>query len=75
MKQIIGDTCNVECFSSKKVIVADILEFKELLQLVVSINKSIKLHMRWNGRVYEGNYAGLTFTSSGPKIRTVKISR
>jgi hypothetical protein len=26
-----------------------------------------KIHMRWNGKIYVGNMAGMEFTTSGPK--------
>lgn len=54
---------------------ADILEFKEQKKLVVALGNAVKLHMAWNGKVYEGKQAGLEFVSDGPKIyktQTVK---
>jgi len=26
-----------------------------------------KIHMRWNGKIYVGNMAGMEFTTMGPK--------
>lgn len=32
-----------------------------------------KIHMRWNGKIYVGNMAGMEFTTPGPKeIQKVK---
>lgn len=31
-----------------------------------------KIHMRWNGKTYVGNMAGLEFTTSGPTQREIK---
>lgn len=33
-----------------------------------------KIPMRWNGKVYVGNYSGMEFTSDGPAM-TVQYSR
>jgi len=36
----------------------------------VAINKSVKLLMTWNGRMFEGKAAGMDFESNGPKVVT-----
>jgi hypothetical protein len=46
---------------------AEILAFNEGRNLTVVLNKSIKVLMNWNGRMYEGRMAGMDFTSNGPK--------
>ena len=74
-KTIYEDTCNVVCEDNGKTVVADILQFNETRNLTVSINKSIKLLMSWNGRVYEGRMSGMSFVSDGPKGRTVSEGR
>ena len=75
MKQYVEDTCQVECVDNGKVVTADILDFKEGKTLAVSLNKSLKMVMPWNGRIYEGRMSGLTFTSKGPIIKNVKTTR
>ena len=75
MKQYIEDTCQVSCVDNGKVVPADVLDFKEGKLLAVSLNKSVKLSMHWNGHVYEGRMSGLTFTSAGPIIKNVKTTR
>lgn len=60
------ETCKVIQDSTKKVVDGVILEFKEKEFLHVVLNKSVKLMMRWNGKVYEGRMAGMDFTSKGP---------
>ena len=75
MKQYIEETCKVECFENGKIVTADILDFKEGKTLSVSLNKSLKLVMPWNGQIYEGRMSGLTFTSKGPIIKNVKTTR
>jgi hypothetical protein len=61
------DTCKVTCEDNGKVVDADILDFREGKTLSVSLNKSIKLIMPWNGRIYEGKMMGMSFVSNGPK--------
>lgn len=74
-KTIYEDTCKVVCEDNGKTVIADILQFNETRNLTVSINKSIKLLMSWNGRTYEGRMSGMSFVSDGPKGRTVSGGR
>jgi hypothetical protein len=75
MKKYVQETCNVTCEDNGKTVVADILAFNEGRNLTVSLNKSIKLLMNWNGHVYESRQNGLSFVSSGPIIRTSTTGR
>lgn len=34
-----------------------------------------KIPMKWNGKVYVGNMAGMEFTSAGPTVRHIKGGR
>lgn len=61
------DTCQVTCEDNGKTVTADVLDFKEGKTLSVSLNKSLKLVMPWNGRVYEGKMSGMSFVTNGPK--------
>lgn len=70
MKKYIEETCKVTCEDNGKTVVADVLAFNEKRNLTVSLNKSIKVLMTWNGRVYESRQNGLSFVSVGPKITT-----
>lgn len=74
-KTVYEDTCKVVCEDNGKTVVADILQFNESRNLTVSINKSIKLLMSWNGRIYEGRMSGMSFVSEGPRGRTVSEGR
>lgn len=74
MPKYIDDTCEVRCEDNDKVVKADILNFQEGKTLSVSLNKSLKLVMPWNGKIYEGKMSGLTFVSKGPKITETKES-
>jgi hypothetical protein len=55
--------------------VADLLSFRERDHLAVSIEKQLKLEMRWNGNIYEGRIGSKTFTSDGPLVRNFKQGR
>ena len=60
-------TCEVRQESSGKIAQAEVQSFNEGRNLTVILNKSVKLLMNWNGRVYEGRMAGMDFVSNGPK--------
>lgn len=59
--------CDVKQEGSGKVVKAEVMSFTEGRSLSVVLNKSVKLVMTWNGRVYEGRMAGMDFISNGPK--------
>ncbi|NBP56110.1 hypothetical protein EBU71_06165 [bacterium] len=63
-----SDTCKVKQADSNKTVEAVIQEFVEHSKLIVILNKSVKLSMKWNGKVYEGRMAGLDFVSDGPVV-------
>lgn len=63
-----NDKCSVVCVSNRKEVEAEIMDFKENKFLNVVINKSVKLPMVWNGRLYEGRAAGMDFESKGPRV-------
>ena len=75
MKQYVEDTCEVLCEDNGRKMVADLLSFRERDHLAVSIEKQLKLEMRWNGNIYEGRIGSKTFTSDGPLVRNVKQGR
>ena len=70
-----GETCTVKQANSSKTIEAAVHEFKEQKNLTVVLNKSVKLPMTWNGKMYEGRMAGIDFTSTGPSINKTKTGR
>jgi len=69
-----GDTCSVKQTASGKVVEAVVHEFKVKDRLTVILNQSVKLAMKWNGRVYEGKMAGLDFVSEGPTVKKTQTS-
>jgi hypothetical protein len=75
MRQIIEDTCEIMCEDNGKRMVGEILSFREHDHVAVSVERSIKLDMKWNGYVYETKVAKLSFVTDGPLVRTVKQGR
>jgi len=61
------ETCDVIQESTKRIVKAEVMAFNEGRNLTVVMNKSVKLLMSWNGKVYEGRMAGMDFISNGPK--------
>jgi len=70
-----SDKCIVKQEKSSKTVEAEIFEFKEHKSLTVVLNKSVKLPMTWNGKMYEGRMAGIDFISEGPTVSKTKTGR
>ena len=70
-----GETCTVKQANSSKTVEASVHEFKEKDKLIVVLNKSVKLPMTWNGKMYEGKMAGMDFVTSGPTISKTTTGR
>lgn len=60
------DTCKLTNTNNGVEVEAEILEFNPGKMLVVSLNRSVKLTLKHNGRTYVGSMAGIEFTSVGP---------
>jgi len=69
-----SETCIVKQANSSKTVEAVVFEFKEQKSLIVVLNKSVKLPMAWNGKLYEGKMAGIDFVSNGPKLNKSTVS-
>lgn len=63
-----SDTCDITNVSSNMLVEAVVQDFKENESLHVILNKSVKLTLKWSGKIYEGRVAGMDFKSSGPKV-------
>ena len=70
-----GDKCIVRQEKSNKEVEAEVLEIREGQNLIVVLNKSVKLPMVWNGKMYEGRMAGIDFVSAGPSITKTRTGR
>jgi len=71
----VSSKCIVKQEKTSKTVEAEVLSFNEKRNLTVVLNKSVKLNMAWNGRLYEGRMAGIDFTTEGPTITTSKTGR
>jgi hypothetical protein len=63
-----SNTCDVVNASNNIVVEAVVQSFKENETLNVIINKSVKMSMKWSGKLYEGRAAGIDFISRGPSV-------
>lgn len=63
------ETAKVKCIDNSQTITADVLDFKPQVLLSVSLEKKIKLVLKYNSRSdeYQGELYGRTFVSKGPK--------
>ena len=69
------DYCDVQQANNSKSVRAEVLDFKEQDKLTVVLNKSVKLPMKWNGKLYEGRMAGMDFITVGPKVTKTSVGR
>lgn len=79
-----ADTCEVHNTDTGKSATAEILTFVPNKVLDVSLNRSVKLSMRWQPApnknfdydgLYIGSMTGMEFTSHGPDQVTYKLNR
>ena len=65
-----AETCKIHCTNNNKTMEVDILDFRPKDHLSVSVNKSVRVNMKYTGNndLYVGTMAGLEFTTIGPKI-------
>lgn len=63
------ETAQVKCVDNGQTVTADVLEFKPQVMLSISLNKSIKLVLKYSNQSdeYQGDLYGRTFVSKGPK--------
>lgn len=66
--------CTIRQQNSGKSVEAEVHEFKDKDRLTVVLNKSVKLPMKWNGKLYEGRMAGIDFISTGPTVHKTQTS-
>ena len=69
-----SDTCQVTQTSSNKLVEAVVQDFRQEEVLHVILNKSVKMAMKWNGKLYEGRMAGMDFVSAGPTVSKISTS-
>lgn len=74
-REYVDDTCEVICEDNGRKIVAEVLNYTKHKLLTVSIDRSLKLTLAWNGKIYEGQMGKISFVSNGPDSRIVKTRR
>lgn len=72
-----ADKCEVYNLESGKTVTAEILDFQPDRSLTVSINRAVKVVLRYQqqGKKYIGNVGGLEFWSDGPENYSYRTSR
>jgi hypothetical protein len=70
-----SDKCIVKQAASGREVEGEIMSFNEGRNLTVVINKTVKILMNWNGRMYEGRVAGMDFLSDGPTLTKTQTGR
>ena len=63
------DTAKITCVDNGETVTAEILEFKPEVLMSVSLERKIKLTLKYNVKnlEYQADLYGRTFTSKGPK--------
>lgn len=71
------DTAMVTCVDNGQTVKAEILEFKPQVLLSISLEKSIKLVLKYviKSDEYQAELYGRTFVSKGPKATHIKTGR
>jgi hypothetical protein len=69
VKKTYADTVDLHCTDKNETVTAEILEFRPNILISVSIQRKIKMMLKFNPRSnnYVGSMAGLEFTTAGPK--------
>jgi hypothetical protein len=71
------DTAQVTCVDNGQTVKAEILDFKPQVLMSISLEKSIKLVLKYVAKSdeYQAELYGRTFVSKGPKSHHIKTSR
>ena len=71
------ETAQVKCVDNGQTVTADVLEFKPQVMLSISLNKSIKLVLKYSiqSDEYQGDLYGRTFVLKGPKATHYSTGR
>ena len=74
MKTVYGDRATLTNTRNEQSIEAEVDNVREHDSLNAFVANT-KIHMKWNGKIYVGNMAGMEFTTPGPKQHTTKQGR
>jgi hypothetical protein len=63
-----NDTVTLTCLENNKTIQGEVLDFKPAYMITVSIDRKIRVVLRYNTgkKMYLGNVGSLEFSSNGP---------
>ena len=73
-----NDTCDITCTDNNNTVNAEVLEYKPMQMLTASLNRQVKVTLRYNDKSkdYRGAAAGMQFQSAGPtEIATTRSRR
>ena len=64
-----SETANLVCTENGKTLVGEVMDYRPAYSLIVSIDRSVKVSMRYNtaSKTYLGRVGALEFESTGPK--------
>jgi hypothetical protein len=74
MKTVYGDRAILTNTRNEQSVEAEVDNVRENDSLNAFVANT-KIHMKWNGKTYVGNMAGMEFTTPGPKQHTTKQGR
>jgi len=71
------DVCDVTNIKTGQTVEGEILSFKEKDFISLTIQRSVKLRLNWDGRAnaYIGRMAGMEFRSDGPRAYSYRTGR
>jgi hypothetical protein len=74
MKTVYGDRAILTNTRNDQSVEAEVDNVREHDSLNAFVANT-KIHMKWNGKTYVGNMAGMEFTTPGPTQHTTKQGR
>jgi hypothetical protein len=74
MKTVYGNTAILTNTRNNQSVEAEVDDVRENNSLNAFISH-IKVHMKWNGKIYVGKMAGMEFTTPGPTQHATKLGR
>lgn len=72
-----ADTVKLNCTENNQTIDAEILDYRPAYSLTVSVNRQVKVYLRYNNgtKKYAGNVGSLEFETEGPTETLIKEGR
>ena len=72
-----ADVVTLNCTENNQTIAAEILDYRPAYSLTVSVNRQVKVFLRYNNasKTYTGKVGSLEFETAGPTETTIKQGR